>query len=68
MSDYAIIFQALGVLGLGALILSWLRSRRPANSRDALPEVTPGTPYRVASAKITPELRKQFSLSEAARI
>jgi serine/threonine protein phosphatase PrpC len=50
------IFQALGVLGLGALILSWLRARRPAHSRDALPEVTPGTPYRVASAKITPEL------------
>jgi protein phosphatase len=49
------LFEAMGVLGLGALILSWLRSRRPVPGRDALPEVTPGTPYRVASAKISPE-------------
>jgi len=49
------VFQAMGVIGLGAMILTWLRARRPAQGRDTFPEVTPGTPYRVASAKLTPE-------------
>lgn len=49
------VFEAMGVVGLGALILIWLRARRPAPAGATYPEVTPGTPYRVASAKITSE-------------
>jgi protein phosphatase len=55
------VFQALGVAGLGALLLTWIRARRPPASRDNLPEITPGTPYRIASAKITPELVSELA-------
>ena len=52
------VFEAMGVVGLGALIPDSGCTDSPdgptAGSRH-LPEVTPGTPYRVASAKITPE-------------
>ncbi len=47
--------EAVGVLGLGALMLAWLRMRRRAREQSALPKMTPGTPYRTASAKLTPE-------------
>jgi protein phosphatase len=49
------LIEALGVAGLGTLILAWLRSRRMRQMRSAFPEVTPGTPYRTASAKVTPD-------------
>jgi len=47
--------EALGVTGVGALMLTWLRMRRRARELAALPQMTPGTPYRTASAKLTPE-------------
>ena len=50
-----LLIEALGVAGLGALLLAWLRMRRRAQEQSVLPEMTPGTPYRTASAKITPE-------------
>ncbi len=37
------------------LVLIWLRMRRRAQEQAALPQMKPGTPYRTASAKITPE-------------
>lgn len=46
--------QALGIMAIGGLALSGLRSRRLASERANLPETTPGTPYRTASARITP--------------
>ncbi len=49
------LIEAVGVVGMGILILLWLRFRRLARERSSFPEVTPGTPYRTASAKITPE-------------
>jgi hypothetical protein len=45
----------MGIAGLGMLILTWLRMRRRAEEQSVLPEMTPGTPYRTSSAKITPE-------------
>src|SRR5579872_731343 len=50
-----VVIEALGVIGLGLLLLTWLRMRRRAQGKSVLPEMTPGTPYRTASAKITPE-------------
>lgn len=50
-----VLIEALGVAGLGMQLLVWLRMRRRAQEQSALPEMTPGTPYRTASAKITPE-------------
>jgi protein phosphatase len=44
--------QALGIVAIGGLALSGLRSRRLATERALLPETTPGTPYRTASARI----------------
>jgi protein phosphatase len=49
------VIEAMGVAGLGMLLFAWLRKRRRAQENSALPEMTPGTPYRTASAKITPE-------------
>ncbi|MBS0266353.1 MAG: serine/threonine-protein phosphatase [Planctomycetes bacterium] len=49
------IVEGLGILGAGGLILMWLRARRIARARSHLPELTPGTPYRIASARIIPE-------------
>jgi hypothetical protein len=55
------IIEALGVVGIGGLILAWLRSRRGDNKQSAFPEVTRGTPYRTASAKITPEFVSELA-------
>jgi hypothetical protein len=59
------VIEALGVVGLGALILAWLRSRRLDLVRSAFPDVTPGTPYRTASAKITPEFVSELANLES---
>jgi protein phosphatase len=59
------VIEALGVLGLGALILAWLRSRRMDQMRSGFPDVTPGTPYRTASAKITPEFVAELATLES---
>lgn len=48
------VFQSIATLGFGGLVLAWLRARRLAAERSALPEVTPGAPYRTASARTTP--------------
>lgn len=48
-----ITLESLGILVLGGLILAWLRKRRNALVHANLPETTPGTAYRSASAKIT---------------
>ena len=50
-----LLIEAAGVAGLGMLLLTWLRMRRRAQEKSVFPEMTPGTPYRTASAKITPE-------------
>jgi protein phosphatase len=50
-----ILLESLGTFGLAALILAWVRSRRQAAANAGFPKITPGTPYRTASAKITPE-------------
>jgi len=50
-----LLLEALGAFGLAALILAWMRVRRQAAANTAFPKLTPGTPYRTASAKITPE-------------
>jgi protein phosphatase len=55
------IIEALGVVGIGGLILAWLRSRRRDAKQSAFPEVTRGTPYRTASAKITPEFVSELA-------
>lgn len=55
------LIEALGAVGLGGLILAWLRSRRLSQMRSALPEMTPGTPYRTASARITPEFVSELA-------
>src|SRR5262249_60992159 len=47
------IIEALGVVGIGGLILAWLRSRRPDHKQSAFPEMPRRTPYRTYSAKIT---------------
>ena len=47
--------EALGIVLAVVLLLVWLSSRRRALARAALPQVTPGTPYRTASAKINPD-------------
>ena len=46
--------QAMGIMSIGGLALSGLRQRRKATERAHLPETTPGTPYRTASARINP--------------
>jgi protein phosphatase len=48
------IVECLGILMAGGLFLMWLRARRRAWDRANLPELTPGTPYRVASTRIVP--------------
>ncbi len=55
------VIEALGVVGLGGLILIWLRYRRIDQMGSNLPEVSPGTPYRTASAKITPEFVSELA-------
>ena len=47
------LIEAAGAVGLVLLILWWLRSHRQADARATLPEMTPGTPYRTASARVT---------------
>ena len=49
------VMEAAGIMGLGILVLVWLRARRRERELAALPEMTPGTPYRTASARINPE-------------
>jgi protein phosphatase len=49
------VMEAAGILGAGMLVLVWLRARRREREMAALPEMTPGTPYRTASARINPE-------------
>jgi protein phosphatase len=49
------VVEGVGIIGLGSLVLAWLRARRRERERAALPEMTPGTPYRTASARINPE-------------
>jgi len=49
------VMEAAGIIGLGSLVLVWLGARRREQERAALPEMTPGTPYRTASARINPE-------------
>lgn len=48
-----ILLQGVSILGAGAMILLALRSRRATLRRGSLPQITPGTPYRTASAKIS---------------
>ncbi|MFN0051557.1 MAG: PP2C family protein-serine/threonine phosphatase [Planctomycetales bacterium] len=48
------LIEAVGILGFGLVVLFSLRARRMKQERSQLPEMTPGTPYRTASAKITP--------------
>ncbi|RPI90839.1 MAG: serine/threonine-protein phosphatase, partial [Planctomycetaceae bacterium] len=48
------ILMALANLGCGGLILFWLRQRRLTTARELYPELTPGTPYRTATAELTP--------------
>lgn len=60
-----LVVTALGVILLGGLILAWLRARRLARARAKLPEMTPGTPYRTASAKIGPEFLTELANIEA---
>jgi protein phosphatase len=50
-----VLIEAVGITLLGLLLLTWLRMRRRTQEQSALPKMTPGTPYRTASAKITPE-------------
>lgn len=50
-----IIMEGAGIIGMGLLLLVWLRARRREREMAALPEMTPGTPYRTASARINPE-------------
>jgi protein phosphatase len=50
-----LLLEVLGAVGLVALFLAWLRGRRQAAASAGFPKITPGTPYRTASAKITPE-------------
>jgi PPM family protein phosphatase len=45
--------QVLSLLGIGGLLLSWLHDRDRRMRQVGLPDVTPGTPYRVASADVT---------------
>lgn len=49
------VLEAAGIIGMGVLLLMWLRGRRREREQSALPQMTPGTPYRTASAKINPE-------------
>jgi protein phosphatase len=50
-----IVIEASGIIGMGLLVLTWLRARRRERQHAALPEMTPGTPYRTASARINPD-------------
>jgi protein phosphatase len=49
------LLECAGAVGLVLLILWWFRSHRQADARARLPEMTPGTPYRTASARVTSE-------------
>jgi PPM family protein phosphatase len=49
-----LLVEAAGALGIGLLILGSLRARRLATERGVIPAMTPGTPYRTASARTTP--------------
>ncbi len=59
------VIETLGVLGLLGLALAWLRAQRMEHRRSAFPDVTPGTPYRTASAKITPEFVAELANLES---
>ena len=48
-----IVIEGVAILGIGGLILAWIRQRRRALLNASLPGIAPGTPYRTASAKIT---------------
>ncbi|MBI3865670.1 MAG: serine/threonine-protein phosphatase [Planctomycetia bacterium] len=50
-----VLLEAAGIIGFVLLVLAWLRARRRERALGALPEMTPGTPYRTASARINPE-------------
>ena len=50
-----LVLEAIGVVLVVALLLAWVQTRRRALARSAFPQVTPGTPYRMASAKISPD-------------
>jgi protein phosphatase len=49
----ALLSLAAGMIAL--LVVLWLRSRALARKNAALISTTPGTPYRTASARLTPE-------------
>ena len=50
---HGLTLQVLSLLGIGGLLLSWLHDRDRRMRQEGLPNVTPGTPYRVASAEVT---------------
>lgn len=48
-----ILLEGLGALGIAGMTIAWLRQRRLNLQNASLPEITPGTPYRTASAQVT---------------
>src|SRR6185369_7567769 len=42
----------LSLLGCIGMLIAWFKQRRSSRN-TSLPDVTPGTPYRTASAKVT---------------
>ncbi|HLJ09942.1 MAG TPA: PP2C family serine/threonine-protein phosphatase [Planctomycetaceae bacterium] len=60
------LIEALGFAVFGILLVAWLRSRRIETAeRAGFPAMTPGTPYRTASAKITPEFVSELANLES---
>jgi protein phosphatase len=50
-----LLLEVLGAFGLAALVLAWMSVRRQSAAHATFPKLTPGTPYRTASAKVNPE-------------
>ena len=50
-----VIVEGIGILGAILLLLFWVRSKRLAKRQSQMPQMTPGTPYRTASARLNPD-------------
>lgn len=62
--DEGKILMGISIFCCIAMLLFWLRQRRWTSFNTSLPDVTPGTPYRTASAKITGKFVNELAALE----